>query len=185
MKIDSYSSLGWRYSSVFALSLCLLGAFANTVPVLAQDDKTRQFIDGESLGGIKLGMSEKKLEDLLGQPKEKGELIFQEGPGEFRQKWTYPDRSLEVTLSAGKSQTGAKEVISFNAWSGCLLTTAKGMRIGSQEVDVRQAYGSFQDTENTSTFRRNLFVVGSVHRGILFTFKEGKVRAISFGAAGE
>ena len=66
MKIDTYFSAGWRSSSLHALGLCLLWVFATTLPVLAQDDKAKQFIAGESLGGIKLGMTEKKLQDLLG-----------------------------------------------------------------------------------------------------------------------
>lgn len=110
MKIKTYASTGSRYSSLYALGLCLLWVFATTLPVLAQGDKATQLMAGERLGGIKLEMAEKHLTDLLGQPKEKGELKFQGGTGEYHQTWLYPDKGLEITLSAGESETGAKTV---------------------------------------------------------------------------
>ncbi|HMG06560.1 MAG TPA: hypothetical protein VK581_13955 [Chthoniobacterales bacterium] len=163
-----------------ALSLCLLWVFAATLPVLAQD-KAAQLMAGESLGGIKIGMAEKKLTDLLGQPKKKGQLKLTEATSEYDQTWFYPDKGLEITLSA-RSKTGAKTVTSFTASTGCGLTTTKGIKIGSAEADVRKAYGSFEDKEDAS---KNSFVAGSIYGGIIFTFKDKKVTRIFFGAAAE
>ena len=185
MKIDSYSSVGWRYSSLRTLCLCLLWIFASTQPVLAQEDKATQLMAGESLGGIKIDMAEKNLTDLLGQPKKKSAMTFVAGTGEYQQTWHYPDKGLEITLSAGESKTGAKTVASFTASSGCSLTTAKGIKIGSSEAAARKAYGSFEDKENASATRKNSFVAGSIYGGILFTFKDNKVSSIFFGAAAE
>ena len=122
-----------------------------------------QLMAGESLGGIKLGMAGKAVADLLGQPKEIGELKFLGGTGEYHQTWQYPAKGLEITLSAGESETGAKKVVSFTASTGCGLTTAQGIKIGSPEADVRKAYGSFEDKENASTARKNSFVAGSIY----------------------
>jgi hypothetical protein len=185
MKIDSYSFVGWRYSSLRTLCLCLLWVSVITLPVLAQDDKATQLMAGESLGGIKLGLTEKKLVALLGQPKEKSALTLMEATGDYYQTWRYPGKGLEITLSAGESKTGAKTVASFTASNGCNLTTAKGIKIGSPETDVRKAYGSFEDKENASATQKNSFVAGSIYSGIIFTFKDKKVSSIFFGAAAE
>jgi hypothetical protein len=166
-----------------ALSLCLLWVFAATLPVLAQD-KAAQLMAGESLGGIKIGMAEKKLQDLIGQPKKKGQMKLTEATGEYDQTWLYPDKGLEITLSA-PSKTGAKTVTSFTASTGCGLTTTKGIKIGSAEAEVRKAYGSFEDKEDASMSEKNSFVAGSIYGGIIFTFKDKKVTRIFFGAAAE
>jgi hypothetical protein len=166
-----------------AFSLGLLWVFAATLPVLAQD-KAAQLMAGESLGGIKIGMAEKKLKDLIGQPKKKGPVKLTEATGEYDQTWLYPDKGLEITLSA-QSKTGAKTVTSFTASTGCGLTTTKGIRIGSAEADVRKAYGSFEDKENGSMGQKNSLVAGSIYGGIIFTFKDKKVTRIFFGAAAE
>lgn len=185
MKIDSYSFGGWRYSSLHAVVLCLLWIFASTLPTLAQEDKATQLMAAENLGGIKIDMAEKNLMKLLGQPKKKSAMTFQGGTGEYHQTWLYPDKGLEITLSAGESKTGAKKVALFTASSGCSLTTTKGIKIGSSEADVRKAYGSFEDKENASATRKDSFVAGSIYGGIIFNFKDNKVSSIFFGAAAE
>jgi hypothetical protein len=185
MKMDSYSLVGWRYSRFHVLSLCLLWILAVTLPVLAQDEKATQLMAAESLGGIKIDMAEKNLMDLLGQPKKKSAMTFLAGTGEYQQTWRYPDKGLEITMSAGENKTGAKTVASFTASKGCSLTTTKGIKIGSSEADVRKAYGSFEDKENASADRKDSFVAGSIYGGIVFAFKDNKVSSIFFGAAAE
>jgi hypothetical protein len=185
MKIDSYSFVGWRYSRLQTLCLCLLWVSVITLPVLAQDDKAAQLLAAENLGGIKIDMAEKKLVELLGQPKKKTALTLMEATGDYYQTWRYPGKGLEITLSAGASKTGAKTVALFTASTGCNLTTTRGIKIGSPETDVRKAYGSFEDKENASATQKNSFVAGSIYGGIIFTFKDNKVSSIFFGAAAE
>jgi hypothetical protein len=163
----------------------MLWAVAGTGPALAQDDKATQLLAAESLGGIKLGLTEKKLVDLIGQPKKKTALTLMEATGDYCQTWRYPGKGLEITMSAGEKKTGAKTVASFTASKGCSLTTTKGIKIGSSEADVRKAYGSFEDKENASAVQKDSFVAGSVYGGIIFTFKGSKVSSIFFGAAAE
>jgi hypothetical protein len=185
MKMNSYSVVGSRYSRLQTLCLCLLWVSLITLPLLAQDDKATQLLAAESLGGIKLGLTEKKLVDLLGQPKKKTALTLMEATGDYYQTWRYPGKGLEITMSAGENKTGAKTVASFTASKGCSLTTTKGIKIDSSEADVRKAYGSFEDKENTSAANKNSFVAGSIYGGIIFTFKDNKVSSIFFGAAAE
>jgi hypothetical protein len=185
MKMDSYSFVGSRYPSLQNLCLCLLWVSVITLPALAQDGKAKQLMAAENLGGIKIDMAEKKLVDLLGQPKEKSALTLMEATGDYYQTWRYPGKGLEITMSAGENKTGAKTVALFTASKGCSLTTTKGIKIGSSEADVRKAYGSFEDKENASAARKNSFVAGSIYGGIIFTFKDNKVSSIFFGAAAE
>jgi len=169
----------WR---ALATSLLLAGWIAGFACSTAKAaDKAAELMASESLGGIKIGTAEKKLTDLLGQPKEKGQVKLTEATGEFDQTWRYPDKGLEITLSAA-SKTGSKRVSAFTASTGCGLTTTKGIKIGSSEADVRRAYGSFEDKESA---QKNSFVAGSIYGGIIFTFKDKKVARIFFGAAAE
>src|SRR5713101_3309608 len=115
MKMDSYSFVGLRYPSLQTLCLSLLWVSIITLPVLAQDDKATQLLATESLGGIKLGLTEKKLVELLGQPKKKTALTLMEATGDYDQTWRYPGKGLEITMSAGEKKTGAKTVASFTA----------------------------------------------------------------------
>src|SRR4051794_32789033 len=143
MKIDSHPFVGRRCSHFHILILCLLGIMANSLPVFAQDDKGTQLLAAESLGGIKLGLTEKKLVDLIGQPKKKTALTLMEATGDYSQTWHYPDKGLKITMSAGEKKTGAKTVALFTASKDCSLATMKGIKIGSSEAEVRKAYGSF------------------------------------------
>lgn len=152
---------------------------------LAQEDKAQQFLAGERLGGLKLGMGEKDLIVLLGSPKQKTKPILLEAVGEYYQTWRYPGKGLEITMTSGAKRKGAKTVASFLASAGCTFATTKGIRIGSSPAAVRQAYGPFEDKEDTSAREKDVFVAGSIYGGIIFNFKENKVSRIFFGAAAE
>jgi hypothetical protein len=149
---------------------------------LSESDPAQRLMAAESLGGIKLGMTQKKLKDVLGNPKHMSPLELTEATMDY---WFYPDKGLEITLSAGVSKTGAKRVVAITASVGCRLATARGIKIGSSGDAVRKAYGPFEDKENAPATHPNLFVAGSIYDGIVFKFKDNKVSEIFFGASAE
>ena len=140
----------------------------------------------ENLGGLKIGLSERALAPFLGKAEvKKGKVVLVGATGEYLQKWTCEEKGLSVYMSSGETKKGAKKVSSFTASATCTLATVKGIKIGSKKADVVKAYGKVEDKENTGVVGPNAFVAGSVYGGIIFTFKNGKVSEIFFGAAAE
>jgi hypothetical protein len=63
------------------------------------------------------------------------------------------------------------------------VQTEKGIRIGSTEQEVNEAYGRFRNAEESK--QGEVFVAGSVFGGLIFTFQQGRVSKIFIGAAAE
>lgn len=159
------------------LLFCLLACLSAT---LAQDGP--DLLETETLGGLKIGLPEKKLVALIGQPKSKSTLVLEAATGEYFQNWNYPDKGLEIRMCAGESKKGAKQVAGFTASAGCTFATTKGVKIGSTEAETRKAYGALEDKEYREP---GSLVAGSIYGGIIFNFERGKVVRIFFGAAAE
>ncbi len=138
----------------------------------------------ENLGGIKIGQTEKGLTAILGQPKSKSKALLEEATGEYIQNWSYPDKGLTVRLSS-ESAKSARSVAGFTATEKCRLATTAGIKIGSTKAEVVKAYGAFEDKESKGTAEEDGFIAGSIYGGIIFTFKNGRVSEIFFGAAAE
>ena len=166
---------------IFFTALFTLFASAAPIPVRAAD-ATGKFLKSEQLGSLKLGMGEKDVLKLLGQPKKKGGLNLQEADGMWVQEWEYPAEGLSILMSAGK-KAGAKSIASIKAGAPCTLATKAGIKIGSAAAAVAKAYAHHLDKENPPTARH--LVVGTIYGGILFDFEKGKVTSIFIGAAAE
>jgi hypothetical protein len=136
----------------------------------------------ETLGDLKLEMTEKALIKVLGEPKTKGKEIKWEAIDLFVQQWEYPALGLELQMAAQK-QKAPKTILMIRAKSPCKLLTLHGLGIGHSEADVIKAYKAFEDKENSK--RGETFVAGSIYGGVIFTFSKGKVSEIFFGAAAE
>ena len=148
----------------------------------ADETATEAMLRAESLGGLRLGLAEKDVVKLLGSPSTRGELVFQEADGNYVQDWHYPDKGIDLWMSAGEKKSGAKKIASITASAPCTFATRKGIKIGDAESAARKAYAEHVDRETSDP--SNL-VVGSVYGGIIFNFTEGKVSRIFFGAAAE
>lgn len=136
----------------------------------------------ESLGGLRLGLPEKDVLKLLGKPATRGEFVFQEADGNYVQDWHYPDKGIELWMSAGEKKSAVKTIANITASAPCTLATKKGIKIGDAESAARKAYTEHVDRETSDP---DTLVVGSIYGGIIFNFTEGKVSRIFFGAAAE
>ncbi len=139
-------------------------------------------VDQEAFGKLVLGQKAEAVVTLLGKPESKGKDTKWEAIGEWVQDWKYPTKGLTLALASG-SKGGAKRLFSISASAGCTLATARGIRIGSSEAEVRKAYGAVEDKE--SSVRGESFVAGSVYGGVIFQIEKGKVSEIFIGAATE
>jgi len=148
----------------------------------ADETATEAMLRAESLGRLRLGLPEKDVLKLLGSPATRGELVFQEADGNYVQDWHYPDKGIDLWMSAGEKKSGAKTIASITASAPCTFATRKGIKIGDAESAARKAYTEHVDRESSDP---GTLVVGSIYGGIIFNFTEGKVSRIFFGAAAE
>jgi hypothetical protein len=143
---------------------------------------TEAMLRSESLGGLRLGLPGKDVLKLLGPPAKRGELVFQEADGNYVQDWHYPDKGIELLMSAGEKKSGVKTIANITASAPCTFATRKGIKIGDAESAARKAYTEHVDRESSDP---GTLVVGSVYGGIIFNFSNGKVSQIFYGAAAE
>lgn len=149
----------------------------------ADETATEAMLRAESLGGLRLGLPEKKVLQLLGSPATRGKLVLQEADGNYVQDWHYPGKGIELSMSAGEKKSGAKTIAGITASAPCTFATKKGIKIGDSESAARKAYAEHVDRETTA--EPGVLVVGSIYGGIIFNFTGGKVTRIFFGAAAE
>jgi hypothetical protein len=149
----------------------------------ADEKATEAMLRAESLGELRLGLPEKDVIKLLGPPTKRSALILQEADGNYVQHWDYPQKGIDLQMSAGGKKSGAKTVAMITASVPCNFATKKGIKIGDAEGAARKAYADYADRESGN--EPGVFVVGSVYGGIIFNFKDGKVSKIFFGAAAE
>ncbi len=100
----------------------------------------------------------------------------------YHQKWEYA--GCGITLGMVSEKKGApKSIESITLVSPGNLSTKRGIRIGSTEQEVMDAYKPYWNKEDSKSF--NIFVAGSVYGGLMFNFQNGKVSRIFLGAAAE
>ncbi len=161
-----------------------LGFSLFSAPVVnAEEKEPFAVLHAESLGGLRMNLPEKDVLRLLGQPAKRGKLVFQEADGNYVQDWHYPEKGIDLSMSAGEKKTGPKTIVAITASAPCTLATRKGIKIGSAESAVRKAYAAFVDRDTPA--EPGSFVVGSIYGGLIFNFKNGNVSRIFLGAAAE
>ena len=149
----------------------------------ADETATEALLRAERLGGLRLGLPEKAVLKLLGPPAKRDAMVFQEADGNYVQGWHYPDKGIDLLMSAGEKKSGGKTIANITASAPCTFATKKGIKIGDAESAARKAYAEHVDPETRDD--RGSLVVGSIYGGIIFNFTKGKVSSIFFGAAAE
>jgi hypothetical protein len=149
----------------------------------ADETATEAMLRAESLGGLRLRLPEKDVLKLLGPPGKRGEMVFQEADGNYVQDWHYPEKGIDLLMSAGEKKSGVKTIANITASAPCTFATRKGIKIGDTESAARKAYTEHVDRETKA--EPGVLVAGSIYGGIIFNFTNGKVSRIFFGAAAE
>jgi hypothetical protein len=148
----------------------------------ADETVTEAMLRAERLRGLRLRLPEKDVLKLLGSPATRGKLVFQEADGNYVQDWYYPDKGIELWMSAGEKKSEVKTIANITASAPCTFATRKSIKIGDAESAARKAYTEHVDRETSDP---DTLVVGSIYGGIIFNFTEGKVSRIFVGAAAE
>jgi hypothetical protein len=136
----------------------------------------------ESLGPLRLGISESAILSAIGMRPVKGKVTQWAGDGAYHQEWRYPDLGLILGLSSEK-KSGVKVLDSVTAQAPCRLKTSRGVQIGSREKEVLAAYRAEYNREFSEAGVS--IVAGSPYGGITFYIINNLVSRVFIGANAE
>jgi hypothetical protein len=159
--------------------LSLLIALSFVIPAFANPEEFPY--EKETLDGLHVGDSAKKLVEKHGQPDKKSEENKWEADGLYHQEWTYTKAGL-VYRVAGEKKGGDKDIYTMEVVEPGKAATGKGIKIGSAKAEVTKAYGKFINKEESS---EHVLVAGTIYGGAMFRLANGKVESIFIGAAAE
>ncbi|PKN04376.1 MAG: hypothetical protein CVU74_07180 [Deltaproteobacteria bacterium HGW-Deltaproteobacteria-9] len=136
----------------------------------------------ERIGALRIDLSEREVKKTIQCRLKRRPDELWGADGAYHQKWEYA--GCGITLGMVSEKKGAsKSVDSITLVSPSNLSTKRGIRIGSTEQEVMDAYKPYWNKEDSKSFK--IFVAGSIYGGLMFDFKNGKVSRIFLGAAAE
>jgi hypothetical protein len=136
----------------------------------------------EQIGKLHIGLSETEVRQIIPGKPTRGAEKWWGADGQYHQEWQYPDGRITLGM-VSKKKGGLKSIESLTITSPSILQTQRGIRIGSTEAEVVQAYGRVQNVEESRP--GEFFVAGSIFGGVMFDFQQGRVSRIFIGAAAE
>ena len=141
-----------------------------------------ELVNRESLGKLRLDLTEEAVIDILPIKPTVGREIEEGATGAFVEAWSYS--SIGVHLMMGTYEKGAEKAIhSIAIAEPSTLKTARGIGLGATESEVETAYAN--EKEKFTSRSGEMFVAGSIYGGLLFSFEDGRVSEIFLGAAAE
>lgn len=136
----------------------------------------------EQIGTLWIDLPEREVKKTIHCTLKRGPEKLWGADGAYHQKWEYA--GCGITLGMVSEKKGAlKSIESITLVSPGNLSTKRGIRIGSTEQEVMEAYRPNWNKEDSKAF--GAFVAGSVYGGLMFNFQNGKVSRIFLGAAAE
>lgn len=138
-----------------------------------------ELLQKESIGGLKLGMKEEELENILKNPISKSDSAIWGSDGLEHKTYSYDYAEIGLV----KNKEGFI-VCSIRAWKGFQGETLEKIGIGSKKEAVLEAYSEKVNPEGIQG-QENIIVVGSIYSGIIFKLEDGKISEIFMGASAE
>ncbi|MUV03320.1 hypothetical protein GN157_06315 [Flavobacterium rakeshii] len=139
-------------------------------------------LEGETLSGwLKLGLSEKKILNELGDGFIMGKQEYSQVDGEYYQSWDYEEKGISLVMRVD-AQESAKIVAEIKLTYPCNMTTSHGIRIGSSEEEV---YNQYKGNISKEDSNKEIVVIGNIYEGVFFMLKESKVTGIIIGSMAE
>ncbi len=136
----------------------------------------------EQVGKLRYGFSEREVKQIIPGKPRRGPEQWWGADGEYHQEWKYPDGGITLGMVSEK-KGGPKSIWSITLTSPSKLQTQKGIRIGSTEQEVNEAYSRFRNADDSK--KGEVFVAGSVFGGLIFNFQQDRVSNMFLGAAAE
>lgn len=148
----------------------------------SQDNLENETIEfQESLGILRLGALLTDVSKELGKPEIKTKSILWEADGQKHQTWTYSKQGIVLDVVVEKNPR-LSWVNMITIISPCTFKTKRNIGIGSTKREVENQYKELITEENSG---EEQIILGSIYGGIIFTFKNGIVDSIFFGALAE
>ena len=120
-----------------SFSVLLLG-FLSSVGVVAQG---ADILAEERIGSMRIGLSEGGLMKAISCDFKHGRENLWGADGMYHQTWQCSSCGLNLGM-VSETRGGKKVIESIALTAPCALATARGIRIGSTEQEVRKAYGT-------------------------------------------
>ena len=152
--------------------LCGVGIAATNSDILAE----------ERIGSLRVGLPETDLKKFIACDLKRSSETLWAADGVYHQTWQCPACGLKLGMVSEK-RGGMKSIESITLMNPCKLATKRGILIGSTEQEVRKAYKTDWNREEST--RSGSFVAGSIYGGMIFQFQNGKVSRIFLGAEAE
>ena len=134
----------------------------------------------ESLGKLKLGLTSLDFTGILGAPDNKSPNELWGADAEYHQTYLYTKLGIELDIIGEKEADKKINMITIS--NPCNYKTSRGISIGSDYREVEQAY---KEVLNSKFSNAEQIVAGSIYGGVIFSFENGKVKAIFIGASAE
>jgi hypothetical protein len=167
---------------VFITSGDVLAAQRLSESAKALDQAGFALMKRESLGPLRLGMSELAILSALKAKPVKGKMTLWEADGTYHQEWRYPKLGLILDLSSEK-RSGAKNLFSITAQAPCRLKTSRSIQIGGSENEALAAYGAEYNKEYSDPGIS--IVAGSPYGGVTFFIVNHRIFKLFIGATAE
>lgn len=133
------------------------------------------------VGKLKLSMTTREVQRILGEPEGKTQEGGEAATGESVQKWSYSSKGIEIEfVRLGGTE---QEVANIRIKKPCDFATPQGIKIGSKRAEVMKVYQNNIDNEMSDNTGN--IIVGSIYGGTIFFMDGDSVSEIFVGAAAE
>lgn len=135
----------------------------------------------ERIGNLRIGSYEGETKKTIHCTLKRGPEELWGADGSYHQEWKYVDCGITFSM-VSKKKGDPKSIESITLVNPSILSTKRGIRIGSTEQEVMKAYKTHWNREDSNS---RFFVAGSIYGGLMFDFENGKVSRIFLGSAAE
>jgi hypothetical protein len=112
---------------------------------------------------------------VLGKPRSKQAPLEEGATGEWVSSWTWGGASA---LMVADTKNGPRQARDVSVSAPSTYATRRGIHVGSTRADVERLYPRSPEDQQQDP---DVYVVGSVYGGLLFTFAHDRVASISIG----
>lgn len=179
-------SLWWTTAAVGVLSSAGAGtalpwtqAAASDLPAAAAEPFP--VLSRERLGPLRIGSTAAEVRRAVACPIQRGPITLWAADGALHQRWLAPACGLELDLASDRPGP-PQRLSSIRLSAPSRWRSRRGIGIGSSEAQVRRAYGSELNPQES---QGGNLVIGSIYGGLIVTVRADRVSHLFLGAAAE